>query len=91
MISEALSDEIAAHLEQTGLSEAVLLDLRARYPDLHFTYCMDDDINNGTPVLSRPTFNLYLIDSREHCLCLTSNREAATGLVLAEVIPDEDD
>jgi len=49
---------------------------------------MDDDLPNNVPVIERKDFNLYLIDGREHCLCLTNDYEAATGIVVAEIIPD---
>lgn len=88
MIEEKLIEAIAERTEKTGLSESVLMDLRRQYPDLHFTYCMDDDIGNAKPIVSRSKFNIYLVDSREHCLRLTNDPAIATGIVLAEVIED---
>ena len=35
---------------------------------------------------SRTGLNVYLVDGRNHCLKLTETLEAATGLVLAEVL-----
>ena len=55
---------------------------------IHFTYCMDDDLPNNTPVIEHEGFNLYLIDGREHCLCLTNDYDVATGIVVAEIIAD---
>jgi hypothetical protein len=49
---------------------------------------MDDDLPNNTPVSEHEGFNLYLIDGREHCLCLINDYEAATGIVVAEIIAD---
>ena len=68
--------------------QANLSVLRQQYPNIHFTYCMDDDLPNNKPVIEHTDFNLYLIDGREHCLCLTNNYEVATGIVVAEIIPD---
>ena len=51
---------------------------------------MDDDIYTGKPVVEQDDFNIYLVDGREHCLCLTNDYDIATGVVLAEVIADED-
>jgi len=51
---------------------------------------MDDDISNAKPVMSDKDFNVYLVDGREHCLCLTNDYDIATGVVLAEVIDDEE-
>jgi len=71
-----------------GLNDWTISELSQQYQPIHFTYCMDDDLPNNTPVIERKDFNLYLIDGREHCLCLTNDYEAATGIVVAEIIPD---
>jgi hypothetical protein len=80
-------------IELRGLSEALLTQLRALYPGKHFTYCMDDDIHSGKPVLERSGFRIYLVDSSEHCSHLLNGSDAealqrASGFVLAEVLPD---
>ena len=67
---------------------SVKYGLRQQYPTIHFTYCMDDDLPNNTPIIEHKDFNLYLIDGREHCLCLTNDYDTATGIVVAEVIAD---
>jgi hypothetical protein len=90
MISPEQVEGIANHVEQQGLDEGILNGLRRSYPDIHFTYCMDDDIVTGKPVAERENFHVYLVDGREHCLCLTNDHDIATGMVLAEII-DEDD
>lgn len=80
---DKISQQIAA---QAMLSDDTVMQLRQEFPDIHFTYCMDDDIaENAKPVHEDSRFNLYLIDSREHCLCLTNDSEIATGVVVAEV------
>ncbi|WP_442497384.1 DUF6129 family protein [Methylobacter sp. sgz302048] len=88
MITVEQTREIAGKIAQLGINESVLATLRQAYPGIHFTYCMDDDIPNNEPVLTHDDFNLYLVDGREHCLCLTNNPEVATGIVVAEIIPD---
>lgn len=89
MITNARTEEIAGLVEQQlPLDEAVISKLRSAYPDMHFTYCLDDDITSGKPVLERAAFNVYLVDGREHCLCLTNDHDVATGLVIAEIIED---
>ena len=90
MLRPEQTDAIANHVLSEGLSEETLAVLRQSHPDIHFTYCMDDDINVGKPVLEKEGFNIYLVDGREHCLCLTNDFDVATGVVLAEVIDDED-
>ena len=81
--------DIAAEVEAAGLSEQTLAALRTGHPGIHFTYCMDDDMGAQEPYASRPAFNVYLVDGREHCLKFTHETSHATGLVLAEVIADD--
>ncbi len=88
MISSEQLQRIADEIKSEVLSESVIAKLRGEYPDIHFTYCMDDDLPNNEPMLESAGFNLYLVDGREHCLCLTNNYEHATGIVVAEVIED---
>ena len=37
----------------------------------------------------RDTFNLYLVNSSDHCSKLCNDAESASGIVLAEVIADD--
>ena len=88
MITAEQTQEIAAKIAALGVDETTVSALRQQYKPMHFTYCMDDDLPNNTPVVEHEGFNLYLIDGREHCLCLTNDFDAATGIVVAEVIAD---
>jgi len=88
MITTEQLNDIAAEIVSSGLTDETASVLRQQYQNIHFTFCMDDDLPNNTPVSEYPDFNLYLIDGREHCLCLTSDQQVATGVVVAEIIPD---
>jgi hypothetical protein len=88
MISPEQLQRIASVIRTQALNEAMVSSLRSDYPGIHFTYCMEDDIPNHEPMLESQGFNLYLVDGREHCLCLTRNYEYATGIVIAEVIEE---
>ncbi len=88
MITTNQVNAIAAEIEALGVDESTVSVLRQQYQAIHFTYCMDDDLPNNTPVIEHKDFNLYLVDGREHCLCLTNDYEAATGIVVAEIIAD---
>lgn len=88
MITSELLQNLAAEIAAQSISESLIADLRSRHPGVHFTYCMEDDIPNHEPMLEGPGFNLYLVDGREHCLCLTRNFEHASGIVVAEVLDD---
>lgn len=88
MINVEQAQEIAAKCVELGVDDGAVSELRKQYPGIHFTYCMDDDISNAKPVIEEILFNLYLIDGREHCLCLTNDYDIATGIVIAEIIAD---
>lgn len=88
MLSAEIVNEISEKVSIEGLSEMLIQDLRAAYPQMHFTYCMDDDITSGKPYSESNNFNVYLVDGRDHCLALTGDITIATGLVLAEVIAE---
>ena len=88
MISQETLSEIAGKIITADVDESILSSLRAGYPGLHFTYCSEDDISNNEPMLEQERFNLYLVDGRDHCLCLTRDFETATGIVVAEIYQD---
>jgi hypothetical protein len=90
MITEAQVNAVAQRISAAYLDDALITELRAEFAPLHFTYCMDDDVGGFSPVMENEKFNLYLIDAREHCLTLTNNYATATGIVVAEVIADDD-
>ncbi len=92
MISKTIVNEVVAKVEASYLGEALIQELREANPDIRFTYCSNDDIAvNAKAVTERPGFNVYFVDSREHCAYLTNDYDVATGIVLAEVFDDEDD
>jgi hypothetical protein len=88
MITPEQLQTIADRLEGLPLNDEIVTFLRAQFPGIHFTYCMDDDVSGVLPKLEKPRFNLYLVDGREHCLSMTNNHEIATGVLVAEVIDD---
>jgi len=88
MITTEQVTAIAVKIEALGVDETTVSALRQQYQPIHFTYCMDDDLPNNTPIIEHKGFNLYLIDGREHCLCLTNDYDTATGIVVAETVPD---
>lgn len=89
MIDPVTIDRIAQVALAQGLDEGTVQGLRAAWPGMHFSYCMDDEICGVEPVRELRGLNLYLVDGRGHCLSLTTDPEVATGLVLAEVAPDD--
>lgn len=88
MINTQILEQIAGKIQDEGVDEGLLPGLRSEFSGIHFTWCSDDDIPNHKPVLEQEQFNLYLVDGSDHCLCLTTNLEQATGVVVAEIYPD---
>lgn len=58
--------------------------LRQRFQGHHFTICDEDDICGPEPHIERPSFDVYLVSSAEHCLSLTDQLDLATGVVIAQ-------
>jgi hypothetical protein len=76
-------DEIGRWLVERWSDPRVEAALRARYPALHFTFCSDDEICGPAAAHEESAFKLYLVDGSGHCLALTNDPAAATGLVVA--------
>jgi len=82
-------DQVATRARSDG--EALVGHLRGSFPGLHFTVCGEDDIPVRMHAAAGNAFcNLYYVSTGEHCLSLTDDAEAATGLVVA-LCDDETD
>jgi hypothetical protein len=88
MISMDDIHQVASLVHQQGLNESLITQLRVQYPGKHFTWCMEDDINSGSPVFRDDRLAIYLVDSRDHCSTLTKDMAAASGFVLAEIMEE---
>lgn len=88
MITPRQITDIARVAIAEGLTPATLTDLRRIYPGVYFTSCLDDDIIETEPVLQGAGLNIYLVDGRQHCMRLTKDFQAATGVVLAVMTED---
>ena len=67
-----------------ALADVILTNLRKTFPGVHFSVCCDDDIPaRARPAAGNPFCRLYYVDSGDHCLRLTPDAQAATGLVVA--------
>jgi len=91
MISPETLAEVTAKVgEIGGPSDAGIVVLRQTWPDIHFTFCSEDDVPARlTPAAEGAGFAVYLVSGAQHCVGFTNHLEAATGLVLASV-SDED-
>lgn len=89
MLNEHMVDQVIGVIGDKGLSEATLAALRDQFNDAHFTYCMDDDVGAVAKAYREcDGFNIYLVNSQDHCSVLTRELDGASGMVLAEVIEE---
>lgn len=87
---ETLSQVTVKVSEVGGLSETGLATLRQAWPDIHFTFCSEDDVPARlTPAAEGEGFAVYLVSGAQHCVGFTNHLEAATGLVLASVSEED--
>lgn len=77
---------MADYVAVNGVSQEVINELRAKYEGRYFTYCIEDDINSGSPVVEREQFAIYLVNSQDHCSVLTNNCSSASGYAIAEFV-----
>jgi len=83
--SEELS-EVVSYIEENGVEEETIANLRKRFSDRHFTLCTEDDISVGKPVVASRLFEVYLVNSADHCSKLTNDPDIASGYVIAELL-----
>ena len=91
MIPPERLDQLVRIVERAGLNDQTVRALREALTDMHLTYCMDDEVGVREPVRRADGFNVYLVGGRGHCMQFTTDPEAATGIVLAELDEDRDD
>lgn len=77
-------DQIRSLLEGEGSAAERIASLRKAFPGVSLTRCDASDIDTETPALETASFHVYLIDTSEHCVRITTQPEAATGLIVAE-------
>jgi len=81
-LSENDLELIAQTLEGAGVdSDNPIGALRERFPTLRFVRLDAGDIE-GDPIRSAARFDLYLLDTREHCPVLTDDLLNADAVVL---------
>jgi hypothetical protein len=62
----------------------LLQRLRASFPEVHLSVCGEDDVPMRLPpAAENENCLLYYVNAGGHCLTLTSDADAATGLVVA--------
>lgn len=77
--------EIVAHrVTELGFTDAGMAQLRADFPDIKITFCLEDELGVVEPFREYAGFSLYLVGGGDHCLSLTDSPERAAGLLVAE-------
>ena len=73
-----------------GLPDELLLGrLRESFEGLHLSLCRDDDVPPRLPsAAENECCRLYYVTQGGHCLSLTSDAAAASGLVVALIYED---
>lgn len=84
MIAAELLDRVLAAVAPVVAHDALATRLRADFPDIHITVCSEDDIPARLgPAAENVDCLLYYVDAGAHCLQLTNDAQAATGLAVA--------
>jgi hypothetical protein len=70
--------------------EALVQDLRTTFPGHHISMCGGDDVSPRlSPAAENGSCEIYYVATGEHCLSLTNDVAAATGIVVA--LRDDED
>lgn len=85
-------DAVLAHVAASPSQdyEALVQELRATFPGRHISVCGGDDVSPRlAPAAGNPVCEIYYVATGEHCLSLTNDLAAATGIVVA--LRDDED
>ncbi len=74
--------ELEAVEQALGQGEAFAA-LKARFPKLAFARCDASDVEE-TPYRALAGLDLHLIDATDHCVRITSDLAAASGVLIAK-------
>lgn len=85
MIEPVVIDEVLALVEAEGPEPELLPKLREKWTDIHFSYCLEDELCLEKPVREGERANIYLVNGHNHCATITDHEPSATGLLIAEL------
>jgi len=84
MIAAELLERVLQNVTPPLAHDDLARRLRAAFPGTHITVCGEDDIPPRLPAAAEgAACLLYYVDAQEHCLKLTTDAEAASGIVVA--------
>lgn len=85
-------DAVLAHVaaNPSQAYEALVQDLRTTFPGRHISVCGGDDVSPRlAPAAGNAVCEIYYVATGDHCLSLTNDLAAATGIVVA--LRDDED
>lgn len=85
-IDSAFVEQVLAYVAAAPVRahEALKQSLREQYPGRHISVCGEDDVTPRLKPAAEDAVSLiYFVASGEHCLSLTNDAAAATGIVVA--------
>ena len=77
-------ERIRTLLEAEGKPADRLASLRQAFPGLSLTHCDASDVDAETPALQTAAFDVFFLDTSEHCARITTDPDAASGLIVAD-------
>jgi hypothetical protein len=77
-------ERIRTALDAEGTTAERLANLRQALPGVSLTRCDASDVDTETPALQTAGFDVFFVDTSEHCARITSDPETASGLIVAE-------
>ena len=85
MIEASIIDEVLSLVESEGPDDTIVVSLRERWPDIHFTHCFEDELCLEKPIREGKLANVYLVNGHNTCATITDHEPSATGLLIAEL------
>ena len=85
-VSKVFLDQVIDYVAASPSStyEALVQELRAKFPGRHISVCSEDDVSPRlSPAATHPACEIYYVATGDHCLSLTNDEAAATGIVVA--------
>ena len=70
-------------LSAADADDGAVSTLRKGIAGLTLTRCDTSDVDNEKPFREFKRFNVYLVDTSDHCWTITTDSAKATGLVVA--------
>jgi len=85
-VTSGLIDAVLAQVlaRRQTTHDALTQALRSSHPGIHISVCGEDDVSPRlSPAAENDACAIYYVASGEHCLSLTNDASAATGIVVA--------